>query len=55
MKKIEPEEALQATNDKFVRRFNYIEAKAKAGGQDLKDMTLEEMDALWDEAKIQGL
>lgn len=55
MKNIEPEEALQATNDKFVRRFNYIEAEAGRRGQVLSDMSLEEMDALWDEAKKLGL
>lgn len=55
MKHIEPEEALQATNDKFVRRFNYIEAAASRRGQDLNDMSLEEMDALWEESKKQGL
>jgi tetrapyrrole methylase family protein/MazG family protein len=55
MKDIEPEEALQASNDKFLRRFNYIEAEAGRRGQDLKDMSLEEMDLLWEEAKKQGL
>ena len=45
--KIRPDNALEHTNLKFIRRFNYIEARAK----ELKDMTLAEMDALWDEAK----
>jgi XTP/dITP diphosphohydrolase len=45
------EEALQKTNDKFTRRFQYIEQKAKEQGRNLSDMTLGEMDAYWDEAK----
>lgn len=45
------EEELQFTNDKFSRRFQYIEKTAKERGLELKKMTLEEMDALWDEAK----
>ena len=49
--KIRPDNALEQTNLKFIRRFNYLEAKAKEQGRDLKDMTLEEMDALWEEAK----
>jgi len=49
--KIRPDNALEHTNLKFMRRFNYLEAKAKAQGKELKDMTLAEMDALWDEAK----
>ena len=36
---------------KFIHRFNYVEAKAKEKGQDLKDLTLEQMDAWWEEAK----
>jgi len=46
------EEALQKTNDKFIRRFQYIESKAKEQGKKLSDMTLAEMDAFWDEAKL---
>lgn len=46
-----PEEALHLTNNKFTDRFQYIEAKAKDLGKDLKDMTLREMDELWNEAK----
>ncbi len=46
-----PENALEATNRKFIRRFNYLEAKAKEAGKNLKDMTLAEMDKYWDEAK----
>ncbi|MBR1668675.1 MAG: nucleoside triphosphate pyrophosphohydrolase [Bacteroidaceae bacterium] len=49
--KINPDNALELTNQKFIHRFNYVEAKAKEKGQALKDMTLEEMDALWNEAK----
>ena len=49
--KIRPDNALEQTNLKFIRRFNYLEAKAKEQGKELKDMTLEEMDALWNEAK----
>lgn len=51
MYKLKPDNALEQTNLKFIRRFNYIEAKAKEQGRELKDMTLEEMDALWNEAK----
>lgn len=50
--KINPENALEKTNKKFISRFNYVEQKAIEMGKNLKDMTLEEMDALWDEAKI---
>lgn len=49
--KIRPDNALEQTNLKFIRRFNYLEAKAKEQGRDLKDMTLAEMDELWEEAK----
>jgi XTP/dITP diphosphohydrolase len=49
--KLRPDNALEQTNLKFIRRFNYIEAKAKEQGRDLKDMSLEEMEALWQEAK----
>lgn len=48
---INPEEALERTNKKFIKRFNYLEAKAKEAGNNLKDMTLEEMDVYWNEAK----
>ena len=53
--KLKPDNALEQTNLKFIRRFNYVEAKAKEQGKDLKDMTLGEMDALWNEAKKNGL
>ena len=49
--KIKPDNALEQTNLKFIRRFNYIEAKAKEQGKELKDMSLDEMEALWQEAK----
>jgi len=45
------EESLQLTNNKFIKRFQYIEEKAKQINKKLSDMTLEEMDAIWDEAK----
>ena len=48
---INPDNALERTNAKFIRRFSYVEAKAKEAGRSLRDMTLAEMDALWDEAK----
>lgn len=48
---VNPENALELTNRKFISRFNYIETKAKEMNRDLRDMTLAEMDALWDEAK----
>ncbi len=53
--KIRPDNALEQTNLKFIRRFNYVEAKAKEQGKELKDMTLAEMDELWNEAKKNGL
>ena len=46
-----PENALELTNRKFISRFNYLEAKAKEQGRSLKDMTLGEMDEIWNEAK----
>lgn len=49
--KINPDNALEHTNQKFIKRFNYVEAKAKEKGQDLKDLTLEQMDVWWNEAK----
>jgi XTP/dITP diphosphohydrolase len=48
---INPDDALEITNQKFKRRFEHIEIKAKETGRNLKDMTLIEMDAIWDEAK----
>lgn len=48
---INPENALERTNKKFIKRFQYIESKAGESGKALQDMTLEEMDAYWNEAK----
>lgn len=48
---LNPDNALEYTNHKFIHRFNYVEAKAKEQGRELKDLTLEEMDHWWDEAK----
>jgi len=49
--KVDSESAVEGTTAKFARRFRTVEAAAKAKEKALKDMTLEEMDALWDEAK----
>ena len=51
--KLNPDNALEMTNQKFIRRFNYVEDHSMKQGKSLKDMTLEEMDKLWDEAKCQ--
>ncbi|MDE6572142.1 MAG: nucleoside triphosphate pyrophosphohydrolase [Duncaniella sp.] len=48
---INSENALEKTNAKFIRRFNHIESRAREAGRDLRDMTLAEMDELWNEAK----
>lgn len=48
---IHPDTALERTNRKFISRFNYLEKKAKEQGKNLKQMTLAEMDELWNEAK----
>jgi XTP/dITP diphosphohydrolase len=48
---INPEDALEKTNKKFIKRFQYIEQKAKENNRELSDMTLQEMDAYWNEAK----
>lgn len=48
---VNPENALEKTNRKFIRRFNYLEAKSKELGRSLKDMSLAEMDEIWNEAK----
>lgn len=48
---VNPENALERTNRKFIRRFTYLENAVKAQGKSLKDMTLAEMDVLWNEAK----
>ena len=49
--KINPDNALEHTNQKFIRRFNYVEQHSIRQGRSLKEMTLAEMDALWEEAK----
>ncbi|MBT8315933.1 MAG: nucleoside triphosphate pyrophosphohydrolase, partial [Maribacter sp.] len=48
---IDPENALERTNKKFINRFQYLETKAKEAGKTLKEMTLSEMDVYWEEAK----
>lgn len=48
---INPDNALEQTNSKFRRRFNYVEERSLGQGMDIRDMTLAQMDALWDEAK----
>ncbi|MDH7447022.1 nucleoside triphosphate pyrophosphohydrolase [Aquimarina sp. 2201CG14-23] len=49
--KVNPEDALERTNKKFIKRFQYLEQKAKEKSKSLKDMTLAEMDVFWEEAK----
>ena len=51
--KINPDTALERTNQKFTKRFSYLEAKAQALGKSLHEMTLAEMDVFWEEAKRQ--
>ena len=51
--KLNPDNALEKTNQKFIRRFNYVEDHSLKQGKNLKDMSLEEMDKLGDEAKLQ--
>ena len=48
---VNPENALERTNKKFIKRFQYLEKNAKQMGKDLQDMTLKEMDVFWNEAK----
>ncbi len=52
---INPENALERTNRKFISRFNYLESKTISQGRDLKTMTLAEMDEIWEEAKKEAL
>lgn len=52
---INPDNALERTNQKFINRFNYVEEHSIRQGRPLKDMSLEEMDALWKDAKKNGL
>lgn len=53
--KVQPELALKATTEKFIKRFRYIEETALQSGKKLDKMSLQEMDKLWNEAKQQGL
>ena len=48
---VNPEDALERTNKKFIARFQYLESKAASLGKPLMDMTLAEMDVFWNEAK----
>jgi tetrapyrrole methylase family protein/MazG family protein len=52
---VNPEDALRKTTGKFIKRFRHIELKASEQGKKLSDMTLEEMDVLWEEAKKKSL
>lgn len=52
---VEPEQALQAANNKFARRFHYIEQKLEREDKQPEQMSLEELDLIWDEAKTKGL
>jgi MazG family protein len=49
--KIDPEEALERTNKKFIKRFQYLESESKKAGKKIEDMTLAEMDVYWEKAK----
>ncbi len=49
---VNPEDALERTNKKFIKRFQYLEDKAREAGRNLHDMTLAEMDVFWEEAKL---
>ncbi len=49
--KINPDNALEHTNQKFIRRFNYLESRTLKQGRKLTGMTLAEMDEIWEEAK----
>lgn len=51
--KINPDNALEKTNQKFIKRFNYVESKVKEQGKTFQDTSLEEMDKYWNEAKKQ--
>ena len=53
--KIHPEEALFETNEKFTRRFQFVEEKVKVSGRTFEEHTLEQLDQYWDEAKLKGL
>ena len=51
--RIQPELALTGTTEKFIRRFEYIEQQSMKAGRKLEDMSLAEMDELWNEAKVE--
>lgn len=51
---INPEDALEKTNKKFIQRFTYLETESRKDGKELKDMSLEEMDVYWNKAKALG-
>ena len=48
---INPDNALERTNQKFIRRFNYVEQHTIKQGKNMQEMSLDELDALWNEAK----
>ena len=50
--KLNPDNALETTNQKFIRRFGYIEQRSREMGRSMTEMTLQEMDQLWEEAKL---
>jgi len=52
---VNPEDALERTNKKFIRRFQYLEEKVRESDRNLFDMKLSEMDEIWNEAKNKGL
>jgi tetrapyrrole methylase family protein/MazG family protein len=54
-RKVDAESALRAANMKFKKRFGHVEKSAKRQGRNLSDMTLEEMDTFWNEAKKLGM
>tara|TARA_R110001592_G_scaffold7032_3_gene39478 strand:+ start:14277 stop:14741 length:465 start_codon:yes stop_codon:yes gene_type:complete len=53
--KVDPSEALRSTNEKFERRFSYIESSVAQEGKQMKDLSLQELDKVWDKAKEKGL
>ncbi len=53
--KVDPNNALERSNQKFTKRFNYIESQAKEQNKAIKELTLQEMEELWNEAKRKGL
>ena len=52
---LNPDNALEETNQKFIRRFNYVEQRLKEDGRSFAEATLETMDKYWNEAKAKGL